>query len=137
MLVTLFTGCRDPLAPEHDALAAARARWEARGPSSYLYEYRNVCYCLWAQVRVTVSEGAVASVEWLAGEPGSESSAPEGYTVEELFARIEAALDGKPHRADAEYDPVLGYPLAASFDPDQHVVDEQWGFVVEEFQPVD
>lgn len=124
------TGCRDPLAPLGEDLAVARARWEANGPASYRYDYRDVCYCAVRHLRITVTDGAVSDVEWLGDAPPLEQG-PQGFTIDDLFDRLATGLAEGPADADIRFDAALGYPVQAHVDPIENAIDEEWGFVVE------
>lgn len=136
-VAVLAASCRDPLGPERDALADARARWAAAEVASYRFDYLALCYCGLVPVRITVSEGAVTTVEVLEPERVPGWNGPEGVTVEMLFDRIEEGLALDPVEASVTYHPVLGYPTAASFDPEENVADEEWGFTVTAFERLD
>lgn len=136
-LAATLVGCRDPLGPQADRLAEARARWAASAPASYAYDYRNLCYCGLIHIRITVADGEVVSVESLGEEPVPDVPERAGYTVEELFDRIGKALDRDPHEARLSFDPDRGHPLEVWFDFEEHTADEEWGFELENFTVLD
>lgn len=51
------------------------------------------------------------------------------WTVEDLFDQVdEGPVDS------VAFDPVLGYPRRASFDPEPDAIDDEWGFSVSKLQ---
>jgi hypothetical protein len=130
-------GCEDPLGPERDALAAARARWEASAPTAYHFQFRRLCFCGPATirpVRIQVLEDEVVAVRDVeSGQPVTEplDSFP---TIEDLFDEIEDALDREAYRLEAMYDVQFGYPIDVSIDFIEHAVDEEMTLLVSEFE---
>lgn len=135
-LIGAAGGCSEPLAPEWDALQQAEQRWREAGPERYEYVYTPVCYCGLAPRRVVVEDGVVVQVEPIT-DPDDPLPGPpplEGYTVEALLDRVRAGLERPPHDARLEFDPSLGYPRDVWFDPEEHAIDEEWGFRVTELR---
>ncbi len=96
LLLLAACGCGDdPLAPDQQALADARARWEAAGPSAYTYHYRRSCFCppqLLETARVSVSDGQVTAVHLLDSDAPAPPDTYDLYeTVEGLFERLAVA----------------------------------------------
>jgi Family of unknown function (DUF6174) len=132
IMAAVQPGCSDPVAPVREDLSVARARWEAKGPVSYRYDYRDVCFCAVRHLRITVRNGEVGDVEWL-GETPPFVQGPQGFTIDELFDRLATGLAEDPPHADILFHPMVGYPVQAYVNPDEHTVDDEWGFAVENF----
>jgi hypothetical protein len=95
-------------------VAAARARWEARKPAAYAYDFSVSCFCIHrGEYAVEVRGGRITSLR--AKDTGAavpEDRARYILTVDQLFERIAtASREGTPVRA--AYDAVLGYPAEA------------------------
>lgn len=136
-----LAGCGEATGPTVVAsqLAAARARWEARGPSAYEMTLFRSCECLpeWSgPVAMVVRDGAVESREYTTtGEP-----VDAGYTnlfprVEGLFTFIENAMEREAASIEVIYHPRYGNPLSISVDYHPVHVDDEIGYVVTDFQP--
>jgi hypothetical protein len=128
-----YTGAYPSPATSAYQLQKNREKWAAAGIDDYRYDIRNTCYCFMPTSRVEVIDGEVVSVTNLHA-PFSESGDP-GYTVPGLFDRIQAELDAAPDGLRATY-ANLGYPTSLSVDPDSNVIDEEYGWVVENFEVI-
>jgi hypothetical protein len=95
-------------------VSAARARWDARKPAAYAYDFSVTCFCIHrGEYAVEVRGGRIASLR--ARDTGAavpEDRAAYILTVDGLFDRMVAASrEGTPVRAT--YDAALGYPTEA------------------------
>jgi hypothetical protein len=138
-LVAAFAGgaCNGALSPGevrgHRAeLNVARQRWSARGFPSYRYRFQYLCFCpatLILPVEIQVRAGrVVAVVDPATGRPPPAAPGRPSPTVEDLFAVVESALDGKADWLDVQYDPILGYPAVIRVDPNTRAVDEEQSY---------
>ena len=113
--------CKASTTPQ-GGLAAAHARWAARGPDSYAVTVTRACECMpdaSGSVRVTVRERNVESrVYTTTGAPVAAQYASAFPSVEELFAMIDAAIRRGSAGMQVTYDQTLGYPVRfAEGDP--------------------
>lgn len=132
-----YTGPYHSPATSAYLLQKNRQKWAATGIDDYRYDIRETCFCIMPTYRVEVIDGEVVSVFNL-NEPVSESGPAYGgpaYTVPGLFDRIQAELDAAPAGLRATY-AELGYPTSLSVDPTSTVIDEEYGWVVENFQVI-
>ena len=61
-----------------------------------------------------------------------------GYdNIEKLFAQIKDAYETEAYSISASYDANFGFPEHAAVDPVKDVWDEQWGFTVTNFMPLE
>lgn len=130
-LAVLASGaaCASPLSPaELLDLAAAKARWEARGYANYAIEELQSCFCpseIIQWVRVEVVDGAV--VRAIVVEGGAEVPQIQlglFRTVEQVFDDITGAGHYQwVEDVVAEYDPTLGFPTRIDLVPKQGLVD--------------
>ena len=119
-ILGLVVACKSTTTPQ-GGLAAARARWAARGPDSYAVTVTRSCECLpeaSGSVRVTVRSKSVESrVYTSSGAAVGAQYAPVFPSVEELFVMIDAAIR-RGANVQVKYDPTLGYPTRfAEGDP--------------------
>ena len=129
LLTTGGCGILEPDAWEErsDALERSRARWERAGPDAYRYELSRSCECLPSgRMLVRVEQGAVTDLTYL---PSGEAAAVEyrDYveTVEDLFTRIEMAIEQRAHMLEVEYHATLGYPTLINYDGDVQLADDE------------
>jgi len=113
-----------------DELATARDLWDSRLVETYEIDFqRSSCECLpesTTPVRIRVNTDVVESgVELPDSAPLPAEQLDFYLTVDQLFDRIEAAIEGDPYRFEAEYDPDFGFPLAVSWDQDYDVADDE------------
>jgi hypothetical protein len=111
---------------EHLELVEAQRRWSTSGLHDYDFEMRRLCFCSpdyvqWS--RVEVRAGTVVAVRLLTdGTAVPVSRLDEWPTIVTLFRRIREAR--RPYEMiSAVYDPVLGYPISISFEPEDGIAD--------------
>ncbi len=113
-------------------LDAARARWDASAPANYSYRFNWLCFCLdeyTAQMTVTAQNGIVTSVIRVEdGEPVSAEFEDSFDTVDELFDRVQKAIDQGAASIRAEFDPVSGLPTEVFIDENYQIADEELGW---------
>ncbi|HEV2733590.1 MAG TPA: DUF6174 domain-containing protein, partial [Longimicrobiaceae bacterium] len=124
-----------------EELRARRERWEAGGVEDYRYTLRPLCSCDPATFLVEVREGRAVSVTPLEASVDSldnfrTASVDSLDNFRKLFDRIQAAIEAKPDGLKAEYDGEWGYPLYLWVDPRMDVADDEFGWVVEGFEPL-
>jgi hypothetical protein len=143
-LALMLQACgREPVhSAEADNLARARAQWSRQGPSSYRYTLYVDCFCpglMRTPVRVVVRDGQVVSSD--PTRPGLDSfdlkSIRDHDTVLDLFAEVQQAIDREPFQLEVEYHPELGYPVSLWVDLRQEVIDEEYGFRISSFHPME
>jgi len=125
--------CGDATGPSMVDLMMNRAKWDARGPDSYTFEYRrSFCECspeMLQPVRITVAQGQVVAVVNVV--TGDTVPPPAfRFTIDGLFDDVAQTIAGKPYRMWVTYDLQLGYPTEAIADLDEQMVDDDWGFSV-------
>lgn len=142
--LALLSGCccgpLDPNEAEREALRAGRARWGAAGVASYRYTLELSAMIIGGRpVAVEVRDGKPVSVRYAdTGQPVS-ATAEGGFvarfdTVEEMFAALAEALEGRQGRVSAAYDGPLGYPVSAEVDPVRNAIDDEYRFRVSGFE---
>lgn len=126
-------GCGDdPLSPEVEALASARARWESTGYSHYTYLYRLSCFCppqLLETARVSVSDGRVTAVFLVDSDAPAPPESHDLYdAIDGLFDRLAMDLENDPVVFEVTYDGAAGYPTSAQVDISLQIADEEYSF---------
>ena len=131
--VLLLAGC-DQLSDQKDDLRDARERWQDAGLDNYGYTLHYGCFCERSGAfQIVVHDDTVTSAVYIGEEEFPEWGEIPAMTVDEMFERIEDALDEDPEDADLEFDDELGYPTSVGFDLADNVDDDQWGFSVTDF----
>lgn len=131
------TGPSEPYAAEREQLMQAWAKWRANGPRDYTYTFRFICFCPAEYVnptRVTVKLGAVTSAEGVADTIPRDRIHYD--TVDELFARLLNATSQGVPVFDAEYDPVLGFPIRGFIDESLYLHDNEFIFRASDVRPL-
>jgi hypothetical protein len=114
-------GCR--------TLDAHQKTWRSQHLSDYSYVYEEGGMACCDRVRVTVHGGRVVQTRVL-HELYPLNKKP---TVDDVFA----AARHEMHVADGvtvRYDPRYGFPLAVDVDPNDHAIDDEWAFRIEQFR---
>ena len=105
-----------PVGTAEAELAAARDLWASVGSGDYTYQFQNDCgECdpdMREPRRIAVLGGEVLTVEEDTGL----------LTVEEVFARVEQAIDAS-REVEVNYDPQTGFPRDVQIDMDQRPFD--------------
>ena len=142
LLVLLLSACSvtGPPDEEREDLRRNRERWRSQRIQSYEYVLQQLCYCppeLARPARVTVRDGQVASVIDVERSTAVPADRRNTLTVEDLFARVEEALNRNAAELQVEYDPELGYPISISIDYSKQVIDEELSFRASALRRID
>jgi hypothetical protein len=111
------SGCNSNPASPAEGLAAARARWAARAPSSYDMVLSKSCECVPGTagvVAISVRNGVVISRAYPNDGPVPAEYAGAFPTVPQLFDIIDAAVRAGTRPLDVQYDARYGYPIRAA-----------------------
>lgn len=124
-----------------EELRAGRERWEAAGIEDYRYTIRTLCSCDPETFVVEVREGKAVSVTPLEASVDSLDNfrterADSLDNFRKLFDRVQAAIESRPDGLKVEYDREWGYPLYLWVDPTVDLADEDFGWLVEKFEPL-
>lgn len=128
-MALLPIGLHAALPDEHEA---SRARWASIGADSYEYAYHKFCECHGEappETVVTVRDDEIVRVHHRHEGSGREVPAREGslayyWTVEDLFALIEAAAE-RDATVRARYDAERGHPVHVFIDYDPALVGDE------------
>ena len=113
---------------------SARDNWERNPHEHYRYTLHRQCYCPTPKdVRVEVVAGQVTRVTDLASGKDVAPRLLSAYAgIDELLARIDAAVQRRPDSLRIEYDRHLGYPKRVYIDPSYRVADDETDYRIED-----
>lgn len=108
------------------------SRWNANRPTNYQFLFDRICFCPQVDpILVTVNGGEIVS------STGQNNGAPtiQPLTVDQLFDRIQQALDSKDSRIlGLEFERDLGYPIEVSIDQIVGAIDDEVSYKITQFQ---
>lgn len=116
-----------------------RALWESKQVRSYRFTLTTHAFSPTAgqPVRVEVRDGQTVSVEPLSKDfRGNPDDLVRFGTIDKLFAVVEDAEQRGAERLEAKYDPTYGFPSDVNIDYRAAMADEEFGFEVEDFEPL-
>mmetsp|Transcript_24452 Transcript_24452/g.34456 ORF Transcript_24452/g.34456 Transcript_24452/m.34456 type:complete len:491 (+) Transcript_24452:133-1605(+) len=137
------------------ALTAAKTLWKTSGVNNYQYIQQQLCECLpdqtrpilvrvnpngdiWGQFADLDGDVTPAVVEKdMVGDIGNMVLVPDSiqlYSFEELFAKIETAINGNYFSLDVTYDAKYGFPTSLNIDQDEQIIDEEFIFTATSFK---
>ena len=134
-------GCAGPTGPSEveETLRENRSRFRALVGGSYVFDYRNLCFCpvfLVDGVRITLRDHAIVSVVALTdGRPEPPERWHFYKTVEGVFSAIEDALQQDAATLEVSYHERLGYPTHVFIDVDLLTADEEQTYILSNLEP--
>jgi hypothetical protein len=134
-LVGACDGGPSALGPEGGELARARQRWAATRPAAYAITVRVSCFCMEAGRAVVHEVRGTALVARRDAATGEELPIVPSLaiTVDDLFARIDAAQASGAQVVRARYDATRGYPVELYIDQSAQLADEEYDVAVSDF----
>jgi hypothetical protein len=138
-LWAVASGAQTPSA--EDQLSAAEAKWAAHKPKAYEFTI-SPRFCCVIRLRGSSLEPLVFRVDngkpsLVSGEPALVAQGDIYNTVEKLFTFIRVRMTKRPYRTEIEYDPDFGYPRRVYIKLLENAADDEYGFAVEGFRPVE
>ena len=110
--------------------------WNNGGISSYTYTWNVYCFCLpQDDIIVTVTSGTISGAFY--SPSGTSLTAYEItrlFTIEDLFDRIQEAIDSRVALLQVTYNRDYGYPESIYIDRLENAVDEEVTYSVSNFQ---
>lgn len=121
-------------------LLGHQARWNTRGPGSYVYAVERLCFCpeeYRGPVRVRVQDGVAVERVYVASGLAVPPAIADAFpTVDGLFELLRSAIDADAFEVRVTYDPTLGVPIDLWIDYNEMTADEELGMqVIEEVAP--
>ncbi len=134
-ILAMLHGCilkDDRLADVQSKLDQNRKKWMSKVVSNYQFNFRWECYCspeYVAPVNISVRENRIDGAVFVENEVPVAVEGLERYrTIEGLFDLLQEGIDENAHTISAHYHSELGYPVKASIDYEEDLVDEELGF---------
>ncbi|CAM2009100.1 DUF6174 domain-containing protein [Acanthopleuribacter pedis] len=129
----------DPWQEARERMVKSRARWQASGlTDSYTYVLDATCSCPEAAVlpaRIAVRYGQIVSAtDMSTGEALDPRTFGDLLTVDDVFNRAAAALDGSYTDILLEYDDDLGYPTLIGLNPKRCLIDDETNYTISELE---
>lgn len=111
----------------------ARARWKENGYDNY-----NMIQFSYGAIILPGNHIAVRNGEMVSSGSVVEGgfSSGQSFTVEELFGRIQLAIQEQYNSIQVTYDPTTGAPTSIYFDPLALAIDEEHGFGITSLEEV-
>jgi hypothetical protein len=136
MLLLTVLACVFAPGPRQSALDDARAKWDTEAPSHYRYVEDEWAFAPFeGPVRIEVEDGEI--VQALVVETDQPASDARQLTIEDLFDKVQAELDGEPDDITIEYDDTYGFPASVDVDPIENAMDDEHGFTAQQFEDLD
>lgn len=143
-VVAGLAGCgaprSSPLDTAQGELDRNRRTWEALGSEDYRYVGRRGCFCppdIYSPVIVEVRGGEVVSRTYQEdGRAVSEEHAELWPALPGVFDLVQDAIDREAADVAVAYDPDTGVPRTIRIDYDEMMADEELGYEVEGFEPL-
>jgi hypothetical protein len=118
--------------------ASARAAWKAHEPARYAYTFRTTCFCPPESVQVVASRDSVLQARnFRSLQPGvvEDVYAPQHYSIDSLFAALEAMRATHPYKLRVTFDAEYGFPETVDYDGDKNAEDDEYYVVISGFHP--
>lgn len=118
-------------------IAAAKALWRANRPAHYAYTVRMVCECPMDSILVVAASDSVVSAVSTLRLPGGDPYAipdPQDYSIDSLFAALEAMERSRPEKLYCRFDPHYGFPDTLSYDGNAQAVDDELDQTIFDFR---
>ena len=114
---------------------AALAKWNESEATNYTYVVRSWAGISSYEALYTVVDGEVTEVEVISAP--LFGPVPDDLTVDDLFARLAAAIENNAFEIDVEWDADLAYPKRTFIDFDERIADEEQGWAISELTPLE
>ena len=121
-------------APVDDTYLTALAQWRDANIGSYFLGYAPTCFCMPAELDVTVTNGTITNVVNVVTDPDAPSDW-SALTVDDMFVALRNAIVGGANDIGVDYHPTQGRPVSFFIDVDEFIADEEWGVQVYAFEP--
>jgi len=139
ILAFIFFSCEDSK-KDLTPLEENQLRWQSHNLKSYRINLNIACYCIpTPDIDIRVENGKIV----LIGANGDSYAKPDlentfwhAKTVDDLFSFIDEKLSEDPYRKTLKFNSTYGYPEEIFFDIEEMTADEEIGYVVHSFSPI-
>lgn len=134
----VLASCSDILGPadEEARLEKHQRLWNSRGVDSYRMTVHLYGAWINGKAVIEVRDGVPVSVTpiWSTSAPDQGNTFQHHDTVEELFAAVRYPVEREAEHLEVRYDRRYGIPLYMDVDVRSEWVDDEHGFIVEDFR---
>ena len=139
VLLCSVSSCSEVLSVSASEMDRHRAVWISAGVVDYRYDYHRQCECgpdTVRPVRIEVLGGSVTSVTFLDDGQLLQSPTVGAFaTIDDLFAKIDEAIESDAESVIVTYDPTLGYPTLLSVDYRREIADDEFTITASNLEP--
>jgi hypothetical protein len=136
LAVLALAGCGDDDASSRrDTLRKARALWRAQAPENYRFVQTKSCFCgsdYVQPMRVDVRGDRAVRAEVV--PDGRLVPLSLALSIDDVFERIEQAIDRNHEHFEVTYDPERGFPTHFASDPGGNIADAGFGIDITDLE---
>jgi hypothetical protein len=117
-----------------------REKWENANISHYRYHLSISCFCVFVEnmpLIIEVQDGKMVSMEFHNGteiDPSLFELFNKYTTIDQIFAELEAGLNGAADEVTVKYDPTYGFPTEATIDVVKEATDDELYLTISNFE---
>jgi hypothetical protein len=117
-----------------------REKWENANISHYRYHLSISCFCVFVEnmpLIIEVQDGKMVSMEFHNGteiDPSLLELFNKYTTIDQIFAELEAGLNGAADEVTVKYDPTYGFPTEATIDMVKEATDDELYLTISNFE---
>ena len=117
-----------------------KEKWLDAGISHYRYHLSISCFCVFTQdmpLILEVQDGKVVSMKFQSGkeiDPSLTELFEKYATIDQVFAEINAGLNGAADEVIAKYDPTYGFPTEVTIDVEKQATDDELYLTLSNFE---
>jgi len=114
--------------------------WQSSGINHYSFTFSEHCFCIpigSGIIHVEVKDGVIINAyDEFNIQPLTVVEMARLKTIDELFTVVQEAIKLPAHTINASYDKNYGFPSEVYLDYNEELADEEYGFTVENFNPL-
>ena len=122
------------------SLEESQEKWNSHSLKSYRMNLNIVCNCIpTPDIDIRVDDGKISLINANGSSyvnPDIDSTFWHAKTVDGLFSFIEEKLSENPFQKTLKFNSKYGYPEEIFFDIEEMIADEEIGYVVHSFSPI-
>ena len=122
------------------SLEESQEKWNSHSLKSYRMNLNIVCNCIpTPDIDIRVDDGKISLINANGSpyvNPDIDSTFWHAKTVDGLFSFIDEKLSENPFQKTLKFNSKYGYPEEIFFDIEEMIADEEIGYVVHSFSPI-
>ena len=138
-LIFFISSCDDSQ-PTISSLEESQKKWQSHNLKSYRMNLNIICYCIpTPDIDIRVNNGKISLINANGSsypDPDIDSTFWHARTVDELFSFINEKLSEDPFQKTLKFNSKYGYPEEIFFDIEEMIADEEIGYVIHSFSPI-